>query len=150
MKIPTLIWLACLSLTMSLANAGEHGSADDAVAMVKKTVAFMNKNGRDKTFTLINGKDGYFRDRDLYVFVTDLNGRQLANGSQPRLIGKDLTELRDANGKYFVKELVELAKTNGKGWVDYRWPNPATETIDSKSTYLERVGDILIACGIYK
>jgi len=143
--------VACLTfICVNQVMAAEFGTADEAIAMVKKATAYMNANGREKTIADINRADPQFKDRDLYIFVTDMNGKQLANAATPRLIGKDILELKDSNGKYFVKELIELAKTKGSGWVDYRWPNPAKNTIESKSTYVQKVGDVLIACGIYK
>lgn len=46
---------------------------------------------------------------------------------------------------------VDLAKTKGKGWVEgYKFLNPVTQKIENKSMYLERVGDTLVGCGIYK
>lgn len=61
-----------------------------------------------------------------------------------------MLELRDADGKYFVKELLEVAKSKGHGWVDYKWPNPVTTILDAKTTYVEKVGNNVLACGVYK
>ena len=79
-----------------------------------------------------------------------MNGKTLAHGTNPKLIDKNMTELKDADGKYFVKEFIEVANTKGKGWIDYKWTNPATKAIEPKSTYIEKVGDVLVGCGIYK
>lgn len=38
----------------------------------------------------------------------------------------------------------------GKGWLDYKWLNPATSTMEQKSTYVEKLDDMVIGCGIYK
>ncbi len=56
-----------------------------------------------------------------------------------------------ADGRYLIKDILALGMSKeGKGWVDYKWPNPSTGTIDSKRTYVERVEDVIIGCGIYK
>jgi cytochrome c len=61
-------------------------------------------------------------------------------------------DLKDPNGKYFMKDLVELAKTKGSGWVDYVWVNPTTKKIQPKATYAKRIEgmDAFIACGVFK
>lgn len=132
------------------ALAGDHGSAAEAEAMVKKAVAFIKANGPDKAYDeFTNGKT--FKDRDLYVIVYDLSGKNLAQGANPKLVGKDLMGLKDPNGRLFIKEFVELAKEKGKGWVEgYKFLNPVSQKLEEKAMYLERVGDTLVGCGIYK
>jgi cytochrome c len=60
--------------------------------------------------------------------------------------------LKDADGKYFMREMVKVAQTKGTGWVDYKWTNPVSKKIEHKSSYVKRVGNenLLIGCGIYK
>ncbi|HOB93519.1 MAG TPA: cache domain-containing protein [Aquabacterium sp.] len=132
------------------ALAGDHGSAAEAEALVKKAVAFIKANGPDKAYDeFTNGKA--FKDRDLYVIVYDLSGKNLAQGANPKLVGKDLMGLKDPNGRLFIKEFVELAKEKGKGWVEgYKFLNPVSQKLEEKAMYLERVGDTLVGCGIYK
>lgn len=130
--------------------AAEGGSADDAVALTKKAVAYVNENGKDKAFAEFSNPAGRFRDRELYVTALDLTGKNLAHGGNPKLIGKSTLELKDMDGKYFVKEFIDVANKKGKGWVDYKWPNPVTRAIEQKSTYVEKIDDFVITCGIYK
>ncbi|MFB9241757.1 cache domain-containing protein [Massilia antarctica] len=130
--------------------AGEHGTAEEATVLVKKAVAYLEANGKDKAFAEFSNPAGTFRDRDLYIFVIDMNGLELANGANSKIIGKNVLELKDADGNAMVKNLIALANGKGKGWVDYSWPNPMTHKVDRKSTYLEKSGDVLVASGIYK
>ena len=130
--------------------AGDRGTSDEAVAMVKKAVAYYKANGREKAFAEFNNPKGQFIDRDMYILVLDSNIVMLAHGVNPRIIGKSLIDTKDADGKPFAKEFYEIGNKHGKGWVDYKWPNPVTKTVDLKSTYVEKVDDILIGCGIYK
>lgn len=139
-----------LSLT---ASAAEKGTADEAVAMVKKAAEFLKKNGKEKAYAEFNNPKGQFIDRDLYIFSFSANGDgiETANGANPRLVGKNVLELRDADGRYMIKDILAIGMSKaGKGWVDYKWPNPATGKIDGKRTYVERVDDVIIGCGIYK
>jgi len=133
------------------AFAAEQGSAAEATAMVKKAVAYLKANGKEKAFAEFSSQSGQFKDRDLYVFVQDMNGKMLAHGENGKLVGKDLIELKDADGKFFVKSMVAVASSGkGKGWVDYKWPNPATKILEAKSSYVERYEDVYVGCGIYK
>ena len=55
-----------------------------------------------------------------------------------------------ADGIYFMKKFIETAKTQGSGWVDYKWVNPVTKKIESKSTYIQKMDNYFLGCGIYK
>lgn len=147
-KLMALVLLA-LGLQRSV-MAQERGTADQAMAMVRKAADYLKANGRDKAFAAFNDPKGQFRDRDLYIMVYDMKGFNLAHGANPKLIGKDLIQLRDPNGIFLIKEFVETAKSKGSGWINYQWPNPVTQAVEAKSTYVEKVDDLIIGCGIYK
>jgi cytochrome c len=131
---------------------GKQGSAAEATAMVEKAIAHIKKAGRDKAFADFNNKAGPFTDRDLYVVVYDMKGKVLAHGANEKMIGKDLIDLRDNDGKYFVKERVDMMSKGpgAKGWQDYKFMNPVTRQIEPKSMYLQRHEDLIVGCGIYK
>lgn len=142
-------FLSCL-LFAGPASAASNGTPAEAEAMVKRAVAYIKANGTDKAYDeFTNGKS--FKDRDLYIIVYDLNGKNLAQGANPKLVGKNLIALKDPDGKPLIKMFVDLAKEKGKGWVDnYKFLNPVTQKIENKSMYLERDGDTLVGCGVYK
>lgn len=142
--------LAALGFVHATHAAGDKGTADEATALTKKAIAYIKANGKDKAYAEFSNPNGQFKDRDLYVFVVDFNGKTLAHGGNAKLIDKNVIDLKDADGKPFIKSFIELAQTKGKGWVDYKWVNPVTKAIEAKSSYVERVDDALIACGIYK
>lgn len=129
--------------------AADHGTAEEAVAMVHKVIAYIKANGKEKAIEEVNSQK-QFIDRDLYVSIGDAHGLSFAHGGSPRLAGKNLGELKDVDGKPFVKEGGEILKTKPSGWVDYKWPNPVTKQIEQKSMYFEKYGDLVISCGIYK
>ncbi|MES2072651.1 MAG: cache domain-containing protein [Pseudomonadota bacterium] len=133
------------------AAAADHGSADEAIALVKKGSAFIKANGADKAYPAFNETKGQFVDRDLYLFVFDMAGKTLAHGANAKLLDKNLVDLKDADGKAFIKEFLEVANKKGKGWIDYKWPNPISKAIEQKSTYIEKLDNgTIIGCGIYK
>jgi cytochrome c len=143
--------LACLGAVPAMAQ-DKKGTAAEATAMVEKALAFIKKNGRDKAFAEINNPKGQFTDRDLYVVVYDMKGKVLAHGANAKMIGRDVIDLRDNDGKYFVKERVEMMSKgpNAKGWQDYKFMNPVSNQIEPKSMFLQRYEDMIIGCGIYK
>src|SRR6187402_3165216 len=105
--------LVCTSLAFCSAGhaASEHGTREEAIALVQKTIASIKANGREKTIAEINNVQGTkFRDRDLYITVNDMTAKNLAHGSNPRMQGKDLIDLKDADGKAFMRERLELVK----------------------------------------
>lgn len=134
------------------AYASERGTADEAAALVKKAVAFLKANGKEKAFAEFNNPKGQFAERDLYIFVYDMQGTNLAigNGNASKMVGKNLIEMRDADGRYIIKGFIELLNAKGKGWFDYKWPNPVTKAVEQKSSYVEKVDDMIVGSGIYK
>jgi cytochrome c len=144
--------LLALSLAPHFAHATtDHGTADEAKAMVEKAVALIKSEGPEKAFATFDDKSNKdFHDKDLYIFVRTFDGNTVAHGANVKLIGHTSLETRDADGKLYVKEMVEDAKTKGNGWVDYNWPNPISHKIEQKSSYIERVGDYIVCAGFYK
>ena len=125
---------------------------DDAKAMVEKAHAFFKENGKTETFAAISDPYGQFVKGELYVLVVDFNGMILADGGNPGFVGVNLIGLKDTNGKYLFKEMIEKAKAEDSGWVEYTWLNPATKKIQPKGTYVKRIKgiDAVMACGLLK
>lgn len=127
--------------------------ADDketAVKMVKAAVAYIAANGEEKGLDALNNPNGEFVKGELYVFAYDMNGVLLANSFRQNLLGQNLLDVPDSSGKKFRREIIELAKTKGSGWVDYSYQNPKTKQLEQKTTYLEKVGDLVVCCGVFK
>jgi len=129
----------------------KRGTEAEAEAMVKKAATLIKDKGKEKAFAVINDLKGPFVDRDLYIAVYDLNGVVLAHGFNHKMIGKNMMDLKDPDGRAMVKERVELAKTKDKFWQrDYKFVDPITKTIKHKDMYVEKVGDVLLCCGIFR
>jgi signal transduction histidine kinase len=139
-----------LSAGAGVAAAADMGTKDEAVAMVKKAVGFIKANGAEKAYAEFSNPKGQFVDRDLYIAVYDMNGKCLAHGANAKMIGRDLLDNKDVDGKEFVKERVEMMKKDPSGWQDYKFRNPTSNQVEPKSMYIERVNDVIVGCGIYK
>ncbi|NTW58626.1 MAG: histidine kinase [Nitrospirae bacterium] len=137
-------------LVVSGAFAADKGTPAEAEALVKKAIAFYKANGKDKAFAEFSNQKGQFIDRDLYIFAYDMTGKCVAHGQNAKQIGKDLSDLTDPDGKPFVKERIEIAKTKGKGWQTYKFSNPTNKKIEDKTAYIEKVDDFIIGSGAYK
>ncbi|MFL6708783.1 MAG: cache domain-containing protein [Massilia sp.] len=124
-------------------------SEKDAIAMVEKGAAFMKSASKEKMIDRINAKDPDFVQGALYLTMRDSKGVILANPVNPAMVGKDLVDVPDADGKMFRREILEVAKKKGKGWIDYKFKNPASGKVEAKTTYIQLVGDVTLEAGIY-
>jgi cytochrome c len=140
-----------LCLTVTFVYAQERGTQAEAKALLKKAVELIKAEGPDKAYPQLQDPKGKFVVKDLYIYIATLDkGVVKVHPFMPVMIGQSWLTLKDADGKAFVKELVEGGKTNGSGTVDYRWMNPKTKKVDNKSAFYQRVGDIVVVCGFYK
>ncbi len=139
-------------VSAGVAVAGGKGTAVEAQALVKKAVAYMKEVGKEKALVEFNNPAGKFIYKDLYVWATAMDGTNLSHPYTPALIGKNMYNLKDADGKLFVQERIEIAKTKGKGSIEYRWTNQETKKVEKKVAYFEVVPgmDLFVNCAYYK
>ena len=153
MVIRTSTALSAASLIVALAcgpaAAAEFATKDEAITMVKRAVAFIKDQGPDRAYAEFSNKAGRFHDRDLYITVLDLDGKLVAHGQREDLIGKSLIELKDPDGKLFMKERVELARQQPSFWQNYKFMNPATKKVEPKQMYCERLNETAVCGGVY-
>jgi uncharacterized protein len=143
--------IAALALLTFTANAAQFGTRDEAVAMVKRVQDKFKKDGADATFAAVTAQQRAFKDRDLYVYIMNFDCVIQAHAARAELVGKSLYDFRDQDGVYPARKTVEVARSAGRGWIDYRWTNPKTNLVEAKSTYVEKLGDgYAIGVGIYK
>jgi signal transduction histidine kinase len=130
--------------------AGEKGTKEEAVAMVKKAIEYIKANGNEKAFAEFSNPKGSFVDRDLYVVVYDMKAKCLAHGQKKSMVGLELLDYKDVDGKEYMKERIDLMSKQKSAWQDYKFMNPVSKKIEPKAMYVERSGDLIIGCGIYK
>ena len=92
---------------------------------------------------------GPFVDRDLYVTVYTMQGDALSH-INPKMVGRNMMDLRDADGKYHIKERLESAQKGTSGWQDFKFFNPVTKKIEPKKMYWEKHDNLVFAAGAYK
>jgi signal transduction histidine kinase len=147
-------WMVAASLAalavVPPAHAANNATKDEAIAMVKKAVAYIKDQGADKAYKEVSNRTGQFVDRDLYVVVYQLDGKVLAHGGNEKFVGKDMKDAQDVDGKFFVKERIELAQKQASFWQDYKFVNPVEKKVEPKQMYCERLENTAVCGGIYK
>lgn len=147
-----LITATALSLAFAVGAAqAAEPTEKDAIAMVERGAALIKAKGKDEMMKRIIAKDPDFVQGSLYIDMRDLyTGIVLAHPINPSIVGKDLTDVPDASGKKYRREIINLGQSKGKGWVDYQYKNPTSGKIEPKTTYILRVDDVVLEAGIYK
>jgi cytochrome c len=148
--LPAIYLLAAFAMPGGLAIAAEGATKDQAVAMVQKVVAAINAEGVDKAYAEIDNPAGPFVDRDLYIVVYGMDGMVLAHGANKSRIGTNQIGDKDPDGKAFVKERVELAKTQPSFWQSYKFKNPTSDKVEPKQMYCERLEQTVVCGGVYQ
>lgn len=148
-KTAMVIAAGIIASAMTTAHAADVGTADEATAMLDKAVGHVGSAGSDQAYTDFSTKGNEWQDRDLYVFCFNKDGVVVAHGANEKLIGKNLINVKDADGKQFIGELISTG-LGGGGWVDYRWPNPVSKKVEQKSSVVKQAGDDICGVGIYK
>jgi cytochrome c len=135
---------------MATVGAADGGATkEQAEAMVKKAVSYIKANGAEKAYAEFDKRDGSFILQDLYIVVYKNDGTVLAHGANAKMIGKNLIELKDIDGKAFIKERMDLAKAKATFWQEYKFTNPETKKIEPKLMYCERLQETVVCGGIY-
>ena len=140
-----------LFLFVGLASAEQKATKASCQALVKKAVAFYKEVGKEKALAAFDDPKGKFVDGEDYLSIYSVTGKIVGHGTNPSLIGKEMIDLKDTNGKLFIREFVEKAnKPGANGWVEYSWTNPVSKKVEPKAAYFERVDDVIIQAGYYK
>ena len=148
----TIATALALALTPMLVHAQSKATAAEATAMVKKGVTAIKAAGKDKDklFAEVTAKDAKWVDRDLYLVVYGMDGVVKAHGANAKLVGNAMLDMLDIDGKPYIKERIDLAKSKGSFWQDYKFTNPVDKKIEPKSMYCEKLDDTVVCGGIYK
>ena len=126
-----------------------QGSADEALALVRKGVELYAAQGQSALATITDPAAG-LADRDMYVFAFDRQGIYRAFAGKPERVGTAVRDNPGVDGDKLVRDAFEQAARGG-GWVDYDFANPQTGEVDLKTSYVEPVrDDLIVGCGVYK
>jgi hypothetical protein len=148
---PLAAGLFAAALSTTAGHQAVGSTADEAQSLLERAVAHIQAVGPPRAFADITRPDGGFVRGELYVFCMTNDGVMVAHGGNPKLVGKNLLSVRDAEGTASTADIIHVGLTQGKGWVEYLWPNPATGRVQRKVTYVLRIDDRTVcASGYYK
>lgn len=130
----------------------EQGTPEEAHALAKRAIEYLKAHGKEQFLAEINKREqGQFIERDLYIFVCDTTSYKfIAHGVNPRVMNYDSRQSKDPNGRAYMTELIDLAKARGEGWIEYVYNHPVTNELMTKTSFAQKVGDMVIGCGAYK
>jgi signal transduction histidine kinase len=153
-RIITIPLAVLLGLCLAVNVFADKATKEEIIAKVKEAATMIINKGQDAAFKEINNKEGKFVWKDTYVFVIDLEGTMLARAFRQQGIGKNLMDWKDKSNppKQPIKEMVDLAKKKGEGWVEYMYYKPKEEEISKKISYIYRVPghNFFVGAGIYE
>lgn len=144
-----------MALGLSLACVGLVAADNEAdtKALVEKGVAMVKEKGLDATLKAIGDPKGPFVKGDLYLFAGPLDKVTLLAHpyAAKKLVGPDLSKIKDSKGNFFFIKFKEVAEKPGSGWVEYMWPKPNAKEPSLKKTYVMKVPgqNAYIAAGYY-
>lgn len=164
MKKPALLLLLILSL---LCGAGPLHAEDRLreylyedtkrlVKLVEDAAALMEQNG-SAVFADFGKKGSRWFNDTYYLFVYDRNGINLFHAALPELVGRNLADLKDMNGKpvlRFITDIGRQPQRDAHGWVFYLWQEKNEFEPKWKSAYIRKVimpdGTVcLVGCGVH-
>lgn len=152
MKIVKKIVGVLLINLVLMTGAFAAPTPNQAKAMVEKAISYAKAKGVENAYKEFNTAGSQFFEGELYIFAYDMEGNNLALGANPKMTGKNLLEMKSADGKFYLKEMIEVIKSKGEGWVDYKWTNPETKKIQDKTSFVKKIPgtNAFAGCGIYK
>jgi hypothetical protein len=146
------IAFACALVISAPAQAGSGKPTQDEVeALTRKAATIVETQGVEAARALFN-KDGEFKYGEIYVNVIDFKGTWLIYPPRPASVGQNVINLKDADGRSLIQDIVKVAREKDEGWTEYRWINPVSNKVEPKLTYVKRIADkdIAASIGIYK
>jgi len=148
MKKGWIIGLTAAILIGSVISLAAAGGSEEAKGFVMKATSFLKANGKERTLAELNNPKGQFVKGEVYVVALDLNATVLAHPINPKIVGINVLDVPDPDGKMFRREIIETAKTKGEGWVDFKYKNPVSNKVESKTCFIKKADEMV--CGTYK
>ncbi|CAA7616990.1 Methyl-accepting chemotaxis protein [Candidatus Terasakiella magnetica] len=146
-----ILAVAVMILASSNTWAADKPSLDQVKALTLRAADLLIRDGVDKTRETFH-TDGEFKTGEIYVNVINTNGTWLIYPPNRKNEGKSVLNVKDANGKLLVQDIIRVAEEKGEGWVEYHWLNPTSNKIEPKASYVKNVPErgVITYIGVYK
>ena len=145
------VTIAVMFVAGTVAGQEERGSCAEAKKMVEEAIEHMNEVGTAKAFDDFSTQGGKWHNKDIYVFCYKMDGTNVCHGANRILIGKNLIDLKTADGQFLIRNLIDIGQSKGSGWIDYQWPHPQTKKTEAKRSYVIKIPgyDGIVGAGCY-
>ncbi|MBP2301503.1 cache domain-containing protein [Azospirillum picis] len=151
--LPVLLLLVVIAFAAG-APARTRGSDAEALRMMDRAQHLLERIGAEAAPEAFAGHDSAFIDRDLYPMLLDDQGTMIAHGWTATLNGSDLKDLRDVDGKAFIREALDGSAREGSTDVTYQWIDPLTGQVARKTIHARRLvlngRPYMLAVGVYR
>jgi cytochrome c len=119
------------------------------VDTVKAAVALIAEKG-EAAFPILSQPNTKYNQGDLYVFTYNMDG-VIIQHAWPHMVGTNMMNVKDPNGKCMGCDFVRIAKEEGAGWSEYQWPKPTTKALATKVAYIMKVPgkEMFVGAGVY-
>ncbi len=90
-------------------------------------------------------------DEDNYYWINDFQPRMVMHPFNRELVGQDLSDYRDPQGKALFVEMAELCRRQGQGFIEYVWHKPGSTMPAGKVSYVKQLPQWrwIIGAGVY-
>lgn len=144
--------LAAESIAYCRSTATTVPTPEIIMAKVDQAARLLKKEG-SAAFPKFMGKGSDYLFAGTYIWINDLDGVILMHPIKDKLVGRNLTAIKDKTGKRFIAMGVQVAEEQGAGWIGYLWPKPGEKQVSHKVSYVKKVhtpdGDMVLGCGVY-
>ncbi|WP_247872485.1 cache domain-containing protein [Azospirillum sp. TSO35-2] len=151
--LPVLLLLLVIAFAAG-APARSRGTDAEALTMIDRAQHELERIGADAAPEVFATHDSAFIDRDLYPMLLDDQGVMVAHGWTATLNGSNLHELRDVDGKPFIREALDGVQRKGSADVTYQWIDPLTGQVARKTIHARRLvlngKPYMLAVGVYR
>jgi signal transduction histidine kinase len=151
-SLPVIVFiLTALLASCSGSSVHEHNRTSaymyedtiQLVGLVEDAAALLEKEG-DKAFAEFGRKNSKWFNEKWYLFVYDINGTCLFHPVDPHLVGLNIMNMADINGKPVIRMITDVGRKKEKdafGWVFYHWVDRTQFDPIWKASYIRKVID---------
>jgi len=161
MMLAGILSLAVAVVSCVQGNAGQSQSdyaykrTRRIVSVVEEAAALIERQG-EEVFPLFRKRGSKWFQGDMYLFIYDLNGKNVVHPVQPEFEGQNLIDLQDINGKPVIRLIIDKVTKHDRssGWVHYMWIRPEEIFPMWKSSYVLKARapsgkEYVVGSGVY-
>jgi cytochrome c len=153
MVLMSFVMMAIVNPVIAQQSPPPSEKSKQIEVLVNEASGLIERAGKAAAFEEFRKKGSVWFNGDTYLFVYDLKSNVLFNAAFPTREGTNTTGQKDANGKLFHHEFIQMVESKGSGWVDYMFPKPGQTQPSRKWAYVKGVNvdgvPSLVASGFY-